>query len=221
MALNGLEAGDSIQSTDTFSWFRGNTDPVSPGRRDVRFSELVAFLNDEGVGGSSAQIDLNSDNIAISTMRGFENCGDAYAGIANGTVDVFVDESGIDTVTSTAVYDGAGDYYSNGASDFLLQSEVATANEESEKARVFIRWEDVSTTAVLNTDIKAFVSRDNGVTFTEGVLVERADYSATEKFISLDELDISGQASGVSMIWKIETYNSKEQRIHGAQLQWV
>jgi len=46
---NGLETGDSIKGSDTFSWFRGERDATSPGRRDVEFTLLVDYLNDPDV----------------------------------------------------------------------------------------------------------------------------------------------------------------------------
>jgi len=46
---NGLGAGDSIKSSDTFSFFRGERDAVSPGRRDVEITDLAEYLNDPDV----------------------------------------------------------------------------------------------------------------------------------------------------------------------------
>lgn len=49
MAKNGLEVGDSIKGSDTFEWFRGETADVSPGRRKVKFDDLVTYLNSTSV----------------------------------------------------------------------------------------------------------------------------------------------------------------------------
>jgi len=44
MAGNGLGAGDSLKRTDSFKFFRGENDPLSPGERNVRISNLEALI---------------------------------------------------------------------------------------------------------------------------------------------------------------------------------
>jgi hypothetical protein len=46
---NGLDTGDTVKGTDTFSFFRGERAERSAGRRDVEFSALAAYLNDTAV----------------------------------------------------------------------------------------------------------------------------------------------------------------------------
>lgn len=45
---NGLGQGDSLRRTDTISFFRGERDPVSAGRRDVQLSAVIDFLLTQG-----------------------------------------------------------------------------------------------------------------------------------------------------------------------------
>ena len=83
--------------------------------------------------------------------------------------------------------------------------------------------EDAAGTAVLNTDIKAYVSRNGGTTFTEGTLTDEGSWGTNKKILAFHDLDISGQSSGTSMKYKITTHNqaaNKETRIHAVSLAW-
>ena len=59
-------------------------------------------------------------------------------------------------------------------------------------------------TAVINTNIKGYVSRDGGTTYTQGTLVSQGT-TGGHTIASFHDLDISGQPSGSSMRYKIET----------------
>ena len=77
-------------------------------------------------------------------------------------------------------------------------------------------------TATINTDLKAYVSRDNGTTYTQGTLVNQGT-TGGHTIVTFSDLDISGQPSGTSMRYKIETLNqgaSKDTRIHAISLGW-
>ena len=45
-------------------------------------------------------------------------------------------------------------------------------------------------TTTLNTDLKAYVSRDNGTTYTQATLVGKGSYSGTTQIASVHNLDI-------------------------------
>tara|TARA_Y100000816_G_scaffold114808_1_gene80392 strand:- start:57 stop:323 length:267 start_codon:yes stop_codon:yes gene_type:complete len=84
--------------------------------------------------------------------------------------------------------------------------------------------EDGAGTATLNTDVKAFISRDSGANFTQGTLVEEGTWGAsTKRIVAFHNLDISGQPSGTSICYKITTHNqssSKETRISATSYGW-
>ena len=85
--------------------------------------------------------------------------------------------------------------------------------------------EDGSGTATLNTDVKAFISRDSGSNFTQGTLVDEGTWGATTKrIVAFHNLDISSQPSGTSICYKVTTHNqsggSKETRIHAVSHGW-
>ena len=79
-------------------------------------------------------------------------------------------------------------------------------------------------TATLNTDIKGYISRDSGTTFTQGTLVDEGTWGTNKKVLGFHDLDISSQPSGVAMCYKIETLNqsnaSKETRIYATSIGW-
>ncbi len=103
------------------------------------------------------------------------------------------------------------------ASDMTLISNGFTAEAVPTEARIVLFEEDVDA-ITLNTDLKAFASRD-GATYTQITLADEGDYE-TNKRILTGTADISGQPSGTSMKWKVETLNDKELRLHGVALQW-
>ena len=74
----------------------------------------------------------------------------------------------------------------------------------------------------MNTDIKGYISRNNGTTYTEGTLVSEGALG-TSKIVAFHDLDISGQGSGTAMRYKITTHNqsgSKKTRVTGVALGW-
>ena len=66
-------------------------------------------------------------------------------------------------------------------------------------ADVVMLYTPATGTTTLNTDLKAYVSRDNGTTYTEATLVGKGSYSGTTSVASVHDLDISAQPAGTSM----------------------
>lgn len=106
-----------------------------------------------------------------------------------------------------------------------LQSVDTTASSVPTKSDFVALIENSSGTAVLNTDIKAYVSRDSGTTFTQGTLVDEGTWGTNKKILAFHDLDISSQPSGTSMCYKIELANqatgSKETKIHAVSHGWA
>ena len=106
-----------------------------------------------------------------------------------------------------------------------LQSVDTTAVDGAPtKADLIMLIENFAGTATLNTDIKGYISRDSGTTFTQGTLVDEGSYAtSTKKILAFHDLDISGQPSGTSICYKITTHNqsaSKKTRIHAVSYGW-
>ena len=110
--------------------------------------------------------------------------------------------------------------------DLTLQSVDTTAVDGAPtKADLVILMENGVGTATLNTDIKGFISRDSGTTFTQGTLVDEGSYGTnTKRIVAFHDLDISSQPSGTSVCYKITTHNqsagSKETRITAVSHGW-
>ncbi len=110
------------------------------------------------------------------------------------------------------------------AGDLTLQSTDTTASSAPTKADMVMLIEDGAGTATLNTDIKGYISRDSGTTFTQGTLVDEGTWGTNKKVVAFHNLDISGQPSGTAMCYKITTHNqnqgSKETYIHATSMGW-
>ena len=84
--------------------------------------------------------------------------------------------------------------------------------------------EDGEGTATLNTDLKGYIRRDSGTTFTQGTLANEGSWGTNKKILAFHDLDISGQPAGTSMCYKITTHNqsagSKETNIWATSIGW-
>ena len=108
--------------------------------------------------------------------------------------------------------------------DLTLQSTDVTATAEPDYAEFVTLIENAYGTATINTDIKGYISRDSGTTFTQGTLVDEGSWGTNKKILGFHDLDISAQPSGTSMCYKIETLNqsagSKETRVYATSIGW-
>ena len=81
-----------------------------------------------------------------------------------------------------------------------------------------ILWHEFVDVVTLNTDLKLWASIDNGVTWAQGALALEASLSGNQQIL-IGTADVSAQ-TGTSVKWKVETLNTKEQRVHGVSEQW-
>ena len=72
-------------------------------------------------------------------------------------------------------------------------SNAVTAQSVPTSSDSLMLMENEAGTATINTDIKAYVSRDNGTTFTQGTLVDEGTYATNTKILAFHDLDISSQ----------------------------
>ena len=109
-------------------------------------------------------------------------------------------------------------------SNMTAVSNAVTAQSQPSSSDFIMLMENKTGTATINTDIKAFVSRDNGSTFTQGTLVDEGTYATNTKILAFHDLDISSQPSGTQMVYKIQTFNqssgSKETAVKAVSLGW-
>jgi len=99
-----------------------------------------------------------------------------------------------------------------------LNSTNFTAQSQPDTARIVLFEEDVDS-ITLNTDLKAYASRDDGTTWSQITLVNSGEYEPSKNILSAS-VDISGQPAGTDMKYKIETLNNKDLKLHGASLSW-
>ena len=113
---------------------------------------------------------------------------------------------------------------STAGQDLTLQSVDTTAGTAPSYGEFVTLIENAYGTATLNTDIKGYISRDSGTTFTQGTLVDEGTWGTNKKILGFHDLDISAQPSGVAMCYKITTHNqsasSKETRIYATSIGW-
>ena len=107
--------------------------------------------------------------------------------------------------------------------NLTLQSTANTASSAPTKGDLITLIEKSVGTTTLNTDIKGYISRDNGSTWTQGTFVDEGSWGANKSIVSFHNLDISGQPSGTNVRYKIETLNQSATRvtkIHATSLGW-
>jgi hypothetical protein len=125
------------------------------------------------------------------------------------------------TIRSTGggnLFMGELDFYEAGTPpNMTLISNSFTANSAPSSASLVIHQQD-GDAITLNTDLKAYVSRNGGTTFTQVTLTE--NISLTNGRILTGSASITSQSSGTAMEYKIETLNTKDQKIHAVALQW-
>jgi hypothetical protein len=102
--------------------------------------------------------------------------------------------------------------------NMILKSNTQVATIVPTEMRIVIFEEDVGI-ITLNTDLKAYISRNNGVTYSQVTLEDEGNYISTAKVLS-GIVDISGQPSGTDIKYKIETLNNKNLKIHGTGISW-
>lgn len=100
--------------------------------------------------------------------------------------------------------------------DLVSQSITATSTPTDARLTAFIEPVDSIT---INTDLKGYVSRDGGTTWSQVTLEDKGFYEGSEKKIYSGQVDISGQPSGTDMEYKYEI-SGIQTKIHGTGLSW-
>jgi len=109
--------------------------------------------------------------------------------------------------------------------DLTLISNATTAEAAPTTGDIVMLIEDASGTATINTDIKAYISRDGSAFSSQVTLTDEGDWGTNKRILAAHDVDISGITSGTSMKYKITTHNqsagSKETKIHATSLAWA
>jgi hypothetical protein len=121
------------------------------------------------------------------------------------------------------IWDIAGTRQYTVYNNMTLVSNAQTAQSVPTEGRLMVYEETSTGSTTLDTDLKGYVSRDGGTTYTQTPLTLDTTYETGKTLVS-GSVDISGQPSGTDMKYKIETLNqsaSKVCRLHGASLLWA
>ena len=113
----------------------------------------------------------------------------------------------------------SGTTYSNMT---LISNATTAVDGAPTTGDLVITYTDGAGTATVNTDIKAYISR-NGSAYTSAVTLVSQGTTGGHTILTANGVDLSGITTGTSMRWKIETLNqgvSKQTRIHAVSLGW-
>lgn len=126
----------------------------------------------------------------------------------------------LDATAIAALYNSGDGTEADGGTatieDMTLISNAQTAEAAPSQGRIVIFEEDVDA-ITLNTDLKAYVSRD-GTNYTQLTLTDEGDYGTGQRILT--GIGTITSASGTTMKYKIETLNAKNLKLHGVGLQW-
>ena len=102
--------------------------------------------------------------------------------------------------------------------NMTLVSNSTEAEEQPDDSRLVLFEEDVDA-IILNTDLKAYVSRDDGANWVQAILADEGNYASSKRILT-GNADISGQAADKTIKWKIESLNNKNLKLHGVGELW-
>ena len=169
--------------------------------------------NSGGSGGSGGGGNAGS-GYGGAGSAGTANTGGGAGGGSHGTSAV----SGGSGIVVLRYIDGAFVAYN----DMTLISNSTTAQAAPTTGDIVMTYTNGAGTATVNTDIKGWISRDNGSTYTQATLSSEGT-TGGHTILTAHDVDISSQPSGTSMRYKITTHNqsaSKETRIQAVSLGW-
>ena len=193
---------------------------------DLSNRDVIRFWARASRAGTNFQIQMHdsggtssSGNVTIATENVWEVISWDISGITSTDRDAInqitfkiVNADSINTIYLDDLYS-----YSN-ATGLTLISENSLAEAVPEEGRLVILMEEINA-ITLNTDLKAYVSRDDGTTFTQITLTDKGDFGNNIKVL-YGYVDISGQPSDTDMVYKLQTFNSKNCKLHGTDMSW-
>ena len=160
---------------------------------------------------SSFTGDIPNDNVAVSI--GASGASNYFNG--------YMEE--IRFINGTAAYSGASFTVPTTpiqtAATATLISQPFTAEFVPTTARALILHENIDG-GTLNTDFIVSISRDGGATYTALTLEDQGVFQGAIDILSSASEDISGQPSGSSIVYRVQSLNSTAQAFDGIWIQW-
>ena len=160
-----------------------------------------------GAGGSSLTNGTNTQ--AVGGVVANAGHADYAAGTGNG-------------VSNSAGQNGYAVIKYTPTSNMTLVSTATEAEATPTKGNIVMTYTNGAGTATLNTDLKAYASRDDGSTWTQLTLTSQGN-TGSHFIVSSHSVDISSQPDDKTMRYKIETLNqggTKATRIQAVSLGW-
>jgi len=105
----------------------------------------------------------------------------------------------------------------------LISNATTAIDGAPTKGDFVITYTNGAGTATINTDLKAYISRNNGSAYTSAVTLVSQGTTGGHTILTANNVDLSGITTGTSMRWKIETLNQavgKQTRIQAVSLGW-
>ena len=167
-------------------------------------------------------VTTNTENVSLFSFKLATADSLSQFNLVDGFSDDYNDATGVDTSGSTNETLTGGYYYGN-ESNMTLLSNAYTAQAAPTTARIIMDEYTSTGSATVNTDIKAYASRDSGTNYTQITLADQGTIETNHRLLS-GSVDISGQPSGTSVKYKIETLNqsaSKQTRVYGTSMAWA
>jgi len=211
VSANGGDGGIGISNdiTGSATWYAGG------GGGNVGTTDSAGGNQGAGANGRTQGGGGKGTQNGATGIDGTANTGGGGGGRYGGTSGA--GGSGIVVLRRLTAVTAAG-------GDLTLQSTDSTAQSEPDYGEFVTLMENGYGTATLNTDIKGYISRDSGTTFTQGTLLDEGTWGTNKKILAFHDLDISAQPSGTSMCYKITTHNqsigSKETNIYATSIGW-
>ena len=213
----GAGGGGGVLEITSIDLGSGITFPVTVGQGATGKTRADCGISDDGTNST-----FNTNNIAVGGGGAGTWCGAGSDASTNGRVGG--SGGGAAGGGSSLLGGGASNQTGPGTlvSNMTLVSNSTAAETEPTNGNIVLTYTDGSGTATVNTDIKAYCSRDNGGTYTQVTLASQGT-TGGHTILSANSVDISGQPSGSAMRYKIETLNqsaAKETRIQAVSLGW-
>lgn len=102
--------------------------------------------------------------------------------------------------------------------NFTLVTPAIEAATKPTKGKIIL-WVAPQESIVLNTDIKAYISTDDGAHYDEVEIVDRGAYTPTTQYLYEGEADLTDR-NDQTLRFKVETLNHKDVRLYGIVKGW-
>jgi len=213
-SLKGVATTDALNKTLT----RTISSPIDLSGVDSVFLDMYALRTGSNIkiglhdsGGTTTEITPN-----ITDSNTWQEVEIDLSGVADANKDA------IDSIIVTIVNADADntfyiDNFSGPLESMTLISESAEAEIEPTTGRFLALVEPVDSITI-NTDIKGYISNDDGSNFDEVTLTDEGYFDSTKKILS-GNVALTDR-SDKTMVQKIQTFNNKDLKVHAWGMLW-